>query len=390
MSFSGSAAIVGIGESDIGRVPQLSSLGLIAQASRRALEDAGLKPADIDGVLTTYSLSEPYPMYGGVVSEYLGLKPRHCASMVVGGATPAIMLLHAAAAVHAGLASVVLVCSGENRASAGDNAGMRQALASMVGHPSYERPFGISIPAAYAMVTRRYMQKHALAREDLAQVPVTTRRHALLHPNSHMKKPITVEDVLKSREIASPLNLLDCCLLSDGAGAFIVTGADRARDLRRKPVYLLGGGEHHTHEHLAFAEDIEHFGALESGRLAFRMAGVTPDDIDVAQLYDCFSIVPILELEELGFCAPGEGGHFYRSGHAALGGRMPVNTHGGMLSHAHAGAAGGLLAIVEAVAQLRGGLAGRQVEGAEVALVHNEGGILSSHSTVILANERRA
>lgn len=390
MSFSGSAAIVGIGESDIGRVPHLSSLGLIAQAARRALDDAGLVPGDIDGLLASYSLAEPYPMYGGVVAEYLGLKPRHCASLVVGGATPAIMLLHAAAAIHAGLASVVLVCSGENRASAGDDAGMRQALAAMVGHPSYERPFGISIPAAYAMVTQRYMRRHALAREDLALVPVTTRQHATLHPNSHMKKPITVADVLGSREIASPLNLLDCCLLSDGAGAFIVTSAARARDARQAPVYLLGGGEHHTHEHLAFAQDIEHFGARESGRLAFGMAGVAPADIDVAELYDCFSIVPILELEELGFCQPGEGGQFYRAGHAALGGRLPVNTHGGMLSHAHAGAAGGLFAIVEAVAQLRGGLGERQVAGAELALVHNEGGILSSHATVILGRERRA
>jgi len=390
MSFSGSVAIVGIGESEIGRVPHLSSLGLIAQASKRALDDAGLKPAEIDGLLTTYSLTEPYLMYGGVVAEFLGLKPRHCASMVVGGGTPAIMLLHAAAAIYAGLASVILVCSGENRATGGDQIAMRGALSSAVGHPSYERPYGISIPGAYAMVTKRYMQKYGLEREDLALVPVTTRQHASLHPLSHMKDLITVEDVLKSREIASPLNLLDCCSFSDGGGAFIVTSAARAKDLNRKPVYLLGGGEHHTHEHLVFAESIEHFGSRESGRLAFQMAGVTPADIDVAELYDCFSIVPILELEELGFCNPGEGGIFYRQGRASIGGEMPVNTHGGMLSHAHAGPAGGLFAIVEAVAQLRGGLGKRQVQDAELALVHNEGGILSSHCTVILANERHA
>jgi len=183
--------------------------------------------------------------------------------------------------------------------------------------------------------------------------------------------------------------MLDCCLISDAAGAFIVTSAERARDLEQTPAYLLGIGERHTHEHIVCAESLTHFGATQSGAAAYRMAGLGPADIDVAQLYDCFSIVPIIELEELGFCDAGEGGAFYAAGHADLGGRLPVNTHGGMLSHAHAGATGGLLGIVEAVAQLRGGLGERQVANAEVALVHNEGGVLSSHCTVILANQPR-
>lgn len=379
-------AIVGVGESDIGKVPHMTGLGLNAQAARRALDDAGLAVRDIDGLLTAYSFTEPYFMLGTVLCEYLGLKPRYCSAMIAGGATPAIMLGHAAAAIAAGMANTVLVCTGENRATGLTRDAAVSALAAAVGHPYFELPYGPSIPGCYAMIAQRYMHEYGVSREQLAQVAVTTRRHACLHPNSHMKQPITIEDVISSKEIAAPLNILDCCLISDAAGAFIVTSAERARDCKSKPVYLLGIGERHTHEHIICAESLVHFGAEESGKTAYMMAGLGPEDIDVAQLYDCFSIVPMIELEELGFCKPGQGGAFYAEHHADIGGRLPVNTHGGMLSHAHAGATGGLLGIIEAVCQLRGGLGERQVEGAEVALVHNEGGVLSSHCTAILAS----
>lgn len=383
------AAIVGVGESDIGKVPHMTGLGLNAQAARRALDDAGLKVSDIDGLLTAYSFTEPYFMLGTVLCEYLGLKPSYCCALIAGGATPAVMLGHAAAAIATGMATTVLVCTGENRATGISRDDAVSALAAAVGHPYFEFPYGPSIPGCYAMITRRYMHEYGLTREQLAQIPVTTRRHASLHPNSHMQKLITIDDVLTSKPIASPLNILDCCLISDAAGAFIVTSAERARDCKRAPAYVLGVGEKHTHEHILCAESLVHFGAEESGRAAYRMAGLGPEDIDVAQLYDCFSIVPVIELEELGFCKPGEGAAFYADGHADIGGKLPINTHGGMLSHAHAGATGGLLGIVEAVEQLRGGLGERQVQGAEVALVHNEGGVLSSHCTVILANGPR-
>lgn len=382
----GKVAIVGIGESDIGKVPHMTGLGLNAQAARRALDDAGLQVGDIDGLLTAYSFTEPYFMLGTVLCEYLGLKPRYCSAMIAGGASPAVMLGHAAAAIAAGMVNTVLVCTGENRATGLTRDAAVSALASAVGHPYFEMPYGPSIPGAYAMIAQRYMYEYGLTREQLAQVAVTTRQHASLHPNSHMQQPIAVEDVLASKPIADPLNLLDCCLISDAAGAFIVTSAERARDGKSKPAYLLGVGERHTHEHILAAESLVHFGAGDAGRAAYEMADVGPADIDVAQLYDCFSIVPIIELEELGFCEPGAAGAFYAEGHADLGGRLPVNTHGGMLSHAHAGATGGLLGIVEAVSQLRGGLGTRQVEGAKLALVHNEGGVLSSHCTVILSN----
>jgi acetyl-CoA acetyltransferase len=382
-------AIVGVGESDIGKVPHMTGLGLNAQAARRALDDAGLQLSDIDGLLTAYSFTEPYFMLGTVLCEYLGLKPRYCSALISGGATPAVMLGHAAAAIATGQANTVLVCTGENRATGMTRDAAVSALAAAVGHPFFEAPYGPSIPGAYAMVAQRYMYEYGLTREQLAQVAVTTRRHASLHPNSHMKQPITIDDVIGSKSIADPLNILDCCLISDAAGAFIVTSAERARDGKSKPAYVLGVGERHTHEHIICAESLVHFGAGDSGQGAYEMAGLGPEDIDVAELYDCFSIVPIIELEELGFCKPGEGGAFYADGHADIGGTLPVNTHGGMLSHAHAGATGGLLGIVEAVCQLRGGLGPRQVEGAEVALVHNEGGVLSSHCTVILASSTR-
>lgn len=386
-SLKNKVAIVGVGESDIGKVPHMTGLGLNAQAAKRALDDAGLKVSDIDGVLTAYSFTEPYFMLGSVLCEYLGIKPHYNASMVVGGGSPAVMLKHAAEAIVAGQAETILVCAGENRAT-GQSRDATLATLLAVGHPYYEQPYGGSIPGYYAMIAQRHMHKYGTTREQLAHVAVQTREHALLQPNAHMKKPITLDDVMGAKAIADPLGMLDCCLISDAGGAFIVTSAERARDLASKPVYLQGIGEYHTHEHLMCAPSLTEFGAAESGRIAYEMAGLGPKDIDVAELYDCFTIVPLLEFEELGFCEPGESGQVFMEGHTRIGGRIPVNTHGGMLSHAHAGAAGGLFGIVEAVRQLRGGLGARQVEGADVALVHNEGGILSSHCTLILANDK--
>lgn len=389
MSLRNSAVVVGIGESDIGHLPHMTGLGLNAQAARRALDDAGLRPGDIDGLVTAYSMTEPYFMLGTVLCEYLGLQPGYCASLVAGGATPAVMVGHAAAAIASGQASTVLVVTGENRASGQTRDQAVAALATAVGHPYFEYPYGPSIPGCYAMIARRYMHEYGTTREQMARVAVTTRMHACLHPNSHMKTPIEVGDVLAAKPIADPLTLLDCCLISDAAGALILTRPDRASDARSVPVWLYGVGEAHTHEHLSSAPSLTEFGVTRAGAAAYAMAGVTPRDIDVAQLYDCFTIVPIIELEELGFAPRGAGGEFWEAGHAQIGGKLPVNTHGGMLSHAHAGAAGGMFGIIEAVAQLRGGLGPRQVEGASTALVHNEGGVLSSNCTLVLGRERR-
>lgn len=387
MSLRNAAIVAGVGESEIGKVPHMSGLGLAAQAARRALDDAGMEIGEIDGLLTAYSFTEPYFMLGTVMAEYLGIQPRLCASMVVGGATPAAMLKRAVEAIATGQASNVLIVVGENRAT-GQTRDEAVASLTAVGHPHFENPYGPLIPGFYGMVAQRYMHEYGTTREQMAAVSVTTRWHASQHPNAHMRKPITVEEVLASKPIASPLNLLDCCLISDAGGAIVVTGPERARDLKRTPAWVLGVGEFHTHEHLLAAPSLTSFGAAPSSRAAFAMAGLGPADMQFAELYDCFSIVPIIELEEIGFVPAGEGGRFYAEGGARLDGRLPVNTHGGMLSHAHAGAAGGLFGVIEAVRQLRGEEGPRQVPRHEVALVHNEGGIMSSHASVVLANAR--
>ncbi len=388
MTLRNRAVIVGVGESDIGRLPNMTGLGLNAQAARRAIGDAGIRHTDIDGLLTAYSFTEPYFMLGSVLAEYLGLTPRYCTSIVAGGASPTVMLHHAAQAVDSGAAEVVLVCAGENRATGMSRDEAVSALAA-VGHPYFEAPYGVGIPSLYAMVAQAYMHKYGTRREEMAAVAVNTRAHARLHPNAHARDPLTIDDVLNSKPISDPLNLYDCCLISDAGGAFVVTTPERARDMPGKPVYLAGIGEAHTHEHLTSAPSLTEFGATHSGRAAYAMAGLGPSDMDVAMLYDCFSIVPIIEIEELGLVERGAGGAFFADGSAAVGGKLPVNTHGGMLSHAHAGAVGGLMGVVEAVRQLRGEAGRRQVTGAGAAIVHGEGGILSSHCTAILTSQPR-
>ncbi len=380
--------IAGVGESDIGKVPELSGLGLNAQAARRALDDAGMTFADIDGLVTAYSMTEPYFMLGSVLAEYLGLEPKFCASLTVGGATPGAALHHAAMAIATGQASTVLVTAGENRAT-GQSRDAAVAALTQVGHPYFENPYGPLIPAFYAMIARRYMHTFGTTREEMAAVAVAARAHAVRHPDSPMIEELTIDDVLNSKPIAEPLNLLDCCLISDSAGALVVTSAERAAELPKAPAWLLGIGEAHTHEHITLAPSLTEFGTARSGRAAYDMAGLGPRDIDFAELYDCFTIVPIIEAEELGLARRGEGGRLFTGGESRIEGKMPINTHGGLLSFAQAGASGGMHGIVEAVRQLRGDQAERQVARHDVALVHNEGGILSSHCTMILANQKR-
>jgi acetyl-CoA acetyltransferase len=380
--------IAGVGESDIGKVPELSGLGLNAQAAKRALDDAGLALSDVDGLITAYSMTEPYFMLGSVLAEYLGIAPSFCASMTVGGATPAAALHHAAMAIATGQAKTVLVTAGENRATGFSRDAAVQAL-TQVGHPYFENPYGPLIPAFYAMVARRYMFEYGTTRDQLSAVCVQSRDHAVRHPASPMTERITAEDVIASKPIAEPLHMLDCCLISDSAGALVVTAADRADEAPHGAAWLLGVGEGHTHEHIVSAPSLTRFGAVQSGETAYAMAGLGPQDMDFAELYDCFSIVPIIEAEELGLAERGAGGELFTSGRAAIEGAMPINTHGGLLSYAQAGASGGMHGIVEAVRQLRGGEGARQVKRHETALVHNEGGILSSHCTLVLANQRR-
>jgi acetyl-CoA acetyltransferase len=251
-------------------------------------------------------------------------------------------------------------------------------------HPQFEAPYGPLVASNYALIAQRHMHEYGTTAEQMAEVAVTLRGHALRNPNAHMTRPITVRDVLDSPMITSPLKRFDCALVSDGAAAAIVTGAARARDLRQRPVRLLGQGYGLSHSYVGEARRLPYSGAVMSGQKAFAMAGVRHADIDVAELYDCFTITVIVELEDLGFCKKGEGGAFVQGGRIALGGELPVTTHGGLLSCAHPGLGGGFFHVLEGVRQLRGQAGGRQVDGAELALVHGNGGTIAIHCTLIL------
>ncbi|GAB2895704.1 thiolase C-terminal domain-containing protein [Paralcaligenes ginsengisoli] len=380
------AVIAGVGESTVGRVPHLDSLGLQRMAALAALEDAGLTLADIDGLLTTPIRVENWAMPCGVVSESLGLHPRYLATLDVAGASGVAMAHHAAMAVATGQCETVLCVAGQNMLSFSSRGAAVQKLADAGwAHPEFEAPYGPLIPTLYALVAQRHMHEYGTTLEQMAEVAVTLRGHAALNPNAHKKDLLSIADVMQSRTITSPLRMLDCALVSDGAAAFIVTTPERARDLRQPAAKLLGHGYGHSHTYIGDYKNITTTGAVQSGRDAFDMAGLTPSDIDVAELYDCFTITVIVELEDLGFCAKGEGGHYVENGGIALGGKLPVTTHGGLLSAGHPGLSGGMFHLLEGVRQVRNQAGARQVPGAEVALVHGNGGIVGLHSTLIIA-----
>jgi acetyl-CoA acetyltransferase len=381
------AALIGIGESKVGRVPDRSALELQSDAALAAAQDAGIRFSEIDGLITTPLRVERWNMPCGVVASALGIKPKFLATEDLAGASGAAMIHHAVMAVESGQCDMVLCVAGQNLLSHGSRS---QAVKSMAevgsAHPQFEVPYGPLVPSLYALIAQRHMHEFGTTSEQLAEVAVTMRYHASLNPNAHKRELITVDDVLRSNMITSPLHMLDCALVSDGAAAVIVTTMDRARDLPRRPVYLRGQGYGLRHSHIGDTDDITTTGAVESGNAAFRLAGVERRDIDVAQIYDCFTITLIVELEDLGFCPKGEGGRFVEGGRIRLGGELPVTTHGGLLSGGHPGLPGGFFHVVEAVRQLRGDAGARQVENAQLALVHGNGGVASVHCTLILGN----
>ncbi len=377
------ARLSGVGDTAFGALPGSSVLGIHARAARAALADAGLATRDVDGVLCAYSLVEPHLMLSSVVAEYLGIRPAWSLGMMLGGATGCAMIMQAAMLVEAGRCRHVLVVAGDNRLTGMSRDGAVAALAR-VGHAEFEVPYGPNIPAFYGLVASRYMHEHGATPEHLAHIAVTMRRHAALHPGAHMRQPITVEDVLASRMIAKPLHLLDCCLVSDGAAAVVVSAADAAAGTRDARVALLGAGQGHTHEHVIQAPSLTDFGCHDAAARALGEAGVRPSDVDVAEIYDSFTITLLIELESMGFFARGEAGPAIAAGALALGGRLPTNTHGGLLSFGHSGAAGGLTHVVEAMRQLRGAADARQVPDARLGFVHGDGGILSAHCSLVL------
>jgi acetyl-CoA acetyltransferase len=376
MSLRGKAAIVGVAQAGMGEAPGRTSLELLAEASVGAVREAGLTLNDVDGLFVSAG-DRLMPTLSA--AEYLGLRPRFSDSNMIGGASFVAHLLTAAMALSEGLCDVALVAYGSNQ---------RTAAGRMVGEPLvHEMPYRARSPlTAYALAASRHMHEFGTTRRDLAAVAVAARDWARLNPEALMRGPLTVEDVLASRMVSDPLSKLDCCLVTDGAAAAVLVRADRAGNSPKQPVFVLGVGSAHWHREIAAMPDLTRTAASESGPRAFEMARLAVSDVDVVQLYDAFTINTILFLEDLGFCPKGEGGRFVADGAIAPGGLLPVNTNGGGLSCVHPGMYG-LFMIVEAVRQLRGDCGSRQITGAEVALVHGNGGSLSSQVTALLGTE---
>ena len=379
MSLRAGAAIVGVAESDLGEVgPGFTPLDLIGQATSRALDDAGLKKEDVDGL---FSASAYYHMPTLSVGEYLGIRPRYSDATNMGGSSFVSHLFHAASAIDAGFCEVALIAYGSTQRSASGR------LVSGSEALPYEAPYKPRYPvSAYALAASRHMHEYGTTREQLADVAVAAREWAKLNPKAFMRDDLSVEDVIDSRMVSSPLSILDCCLVTDGGGAALVTSAERARDLAKAPAYLLGAGEAHWHRNISQMPDLTTSDDVESGPRAYEMARLGPEDMDVVMLYDAFTINTVLFLEDLGFCEKGEGGPFVSGDRISPGGELAVNTNGGGLSYNHPGMYG-LLLLVEAVRQLRGECGERQVADTNVALVHGNGGVLSSQVTAILGSE---
>jgi acetyl-CoA acetyltransferase len=377
------AQITGAASTPVGELPGTTCLSLHVDAAFAAIADAGVDPRDVDGVVCAYSLVEPQIMLAAAFVEYSGLRPQVAMTLSNAGTTAAMMVMQAAMLIEQGYCRHVVVVAGDNRLSGlRDRAG--GVIAASGTHAQFEYPYGATVPAAYALIASRYMHEYSVTVEALAAIPVTQRRHASLHPLAHKRTPITIEDVLSSRMIASPLRLLDCCPNSDGGAALLVSAAQPAADTRRQGIAILGAGQGTTHEYLIGAPSLTEFGCKSAAKQAFARAGVEPKDIDVAEIYDSFTITLAVELESMGFFEKGEAGPAAAAGELGIGGRLPCNTHGGLLSYGHSGAAGGLFHFVEAVEQLRGAAGVRQVEDARLAFVHGDGGILAAHCSVIL------
>ena len=376
-----------MGETEQGKIPDKSSFHFLSEASRLAIEDAGIKKDDVDGLVTAFSLVEHTFMHCTTFADYFGMNPRFFSSVAVGGATAVWMVAEAAMAIASGQSEVVLCVRGDNTLSGISSSGMLALIREMC-HAEFEFPYGLTTPGGYALAAQRYLHDWGSRREHLAAVAVTMRKHAADKENAMNKDPLSIEDVLTSRVIAEPLTKYDCSIISDGGAAFIVTTEDKAKELgiENDLAYLWGMGQGYSHQYLTSLENLDQiYDAVErSGQKAFNTAGIEPRDVDIAFLYDCFTITVLLELEGLGFVPKGEGGAFALEGRMEIGKDLPVNTHGGLLSQAHLGA---MHHVVEATLQLRGDAGCRQVEDPEVAVVHGNGGIVSAHSTVVLGNQ---
>lgn len=374
----GAASVVGAGTFGLGEAPGFSELELTAGAARAALDDAGLRAADIDAV---FCASVTHNMGSLALCEYLGVSPKFSDSSMIGGSSNLAHLMTAMMAIAAGQCDTALVAYGSNQRSASGR------LVSTSRPDPYEGPYGPRQPiTSYALSASRHMHEYGTTRAQLAAVAVAARAWAALNPEAFMRDPLTEEEVLASRPISDPFTVRDCCLVTDGAGAVVLTAPGRARDLARPPVPVLGAAMAHWHRYIASMPDATVTAASDTGPRARVMAGVSVSDIDLVEIYDAFTINTIMFLEDLGFCAKGEGGSFVEGGAIAPGGRLAVNTNGGGLSCCHPGMYG-MFPLIEAVRQLRGDAGERQQGTPQIALVHGNGGVFSSQVTLILGTD---
>ncbi len=371
--------ITGVGLTPFGKHPGKGTLDLMSEAATAALADAQLERRHIDGLVCGYSTTMPHLMLSTVFAEHFGLKPEYAHAIQLGGATGFAMAMLAHHLVESGVAKNILVVAGENRLTGQSRDSAIQTLAQ-VGHPVYEVPLGATIPAYYGLLASRYMFEYGTTETDLAELAVLMRKHACLHPGAQFREPVTVDAVLGSKPIASPLKLLDCCPVSDGGAAFVVS-RDRSSDF---VVRIRGTGQAHTHQHISAAPSLTHFGAAASVEKARTSAGIRVADVTYAAIYDSFTITLTVLLEEIGLAPRGGAGRQAREGRFDPDGAVPLNTHGGLLSYGHCGVGGAMAHLVETHRQLTHRAENRQAKNASLALLHGDGGVLSSHVSLVL------
>ena len=387
-------AIAGVGETEQGKLDGKGSFQLLAEVTKTTLDDAGVTLDEVDGMVTAFSFVESTLMHSTTLCDYLGWAPGYFSSVAVGGATAPLMAVQAMHAIDAGLATAVLCVRGDNTRSGISSSGM-MAMAREMSHGAFEAPYGLSTIGGYGLLAQRYMYEHDVSGEALAAVVATQSEHAAKKWNAMLRDVVTIEDVMNDRMIATPFHGMDCSLVSDGAAAFLVTTAERAKDMKTKPVYIAGVGEGYSHQYISQADSVDSVrqGLGRAGRRAMEVAGITPQDLDVAEIYDSFSFTPLIALEGFGICGPGEAGDWVMEGNGKIdGGTLPMNTHGGLIRQAHLGA---MHHIVEAALQMRGEAddtgvndgGNRQVPDAKFAISNGSGGILAATSALVLSSE---
>ena len=376
MSLSGQFVIAGIGHTAFGKLPGRSTVSLNAEAIRKALADAGIEKKEVDGLFVKAPTSKFEMMYAQKLAEALAMQPRIGGVWDHGGASNISMISYAAMAIDAGQCEIAIVALADNPAT-----GTRQAYEKSYGDDDSAVYGWFGTPAGYAMIAQRHLQQYGTPNDGLGAIAVACRKHGAANPNAQLRKPLTLEQYRTSRMIVEPLRRDDCCLVSDGAAAVVVMSAQRAQAMKiAKPVPILGFGQGQTSWDVALRPDLTTTAAKVSAQTAFAMAGLAPKDIDVAQIYDCFTIAALMTLEDYGFCAKGQGGHWVQGGRIEVGGELPINTSGGLLSET---GMPGLQLVIEGVRQLRGESV-NPVPGARKCIVSNQGGIMHTHSTLIL------